>query len=332
VRSKLEVGVVMLVVLLLGGADFFAGTAWRAVTGMGAQSVLGIHHEWWLYHLSGIPLQYSSIVTALLWAPNQAIATFLVAALLGDGDGVGALWLALCSYCLLALWSPLGMIGLLPLALYTAFRIVRTGLRAGASWVALGVCAASSIGIALYLATDVPATGLAVAGLSQRLATAGDVLLFLLIELGPLVLLLRSRLLSDPIPRLCVTTLLVIPFLGGETPDFVMRASLGPLFVLAMIAARSVVESVHNRRGQQHAVVLALVLCTPTAISEVAFHLQAGSAIESAHPDDPARTSRWRAFAESPEVDLRQFLDACGWDYLPQYFSRRPSPILAATR
>ena len=37
--------------------------------------------------------------------------------------------------------------------------------------------------------------------------------------------------------------LLVIPFIGGETPDFVMRASLGPLFVLAVFAVRS------GRRG-----------------------------------------------------------------------------------
>ncbi len=159
----------MLVVLLLGGADFFAGTAWRAATGMGVQGVLGMHHEWWFYHLSGVPLQYSAMTTALLWAPNQAIATFLVATLLSDGDRVRTPWRALCSYCLLALWSPLGMIGLLPLALYTAFRIVRVGLRARAAWGALGASAASGFGIAWYLATDPPATGLAIAPIVARM-------------------------------------------------------------------------------------------------------------------------------------------------------------------
>jgi hypothetical protein len=120
--------------------------------------------------------------------------------------------------------------------------------------------------------------------------------------------------------------LLLIPFFGGDTADFVMRASMGPLFVLTLRSVETLavwrLQGVRNRG----LLVLALTLCVPTAASEAVYHFEDGSAHTRIRRGDPLSKKWYRAFAASTHIDAQQFFEICGWNYLPQYFTHR-TPI-----
>src|SRR6185436_9811487 len=107
-------------------------------------------------------------------------------------------WGAALGIALLALWSPFGLVGLLPVL---AWRLVRSGRE----WVSQPALAAAGalllvplvLGAARFLASELPSTGLALpswAVLSGRLATG---VVFVGLELLPCVLILGRRLWRD---------------------------------------------------------------------------------------------------------------------------------------
>lgn len=310
------------VFLILGGADSFAEHGYRALDGLPAVPWLGLHFENWAYHATQRPLEYSSILTALVWVPHQSIAAFLVASLLVLSRGPQALRAAMVGYGLLALWSPYAMIGLIPLMLVRGLQDARF-LFTSRSGLCLIAGASFALLVAAYLSTDVPSAGACITCFTSRLGDLPDFFLFGLVELGVFVLILRRLIITDTTCLVSLLTLMLIPFMYGETADFVMRASMGPLFVLAIRSTQVVVAgSVAGWR--KAAQVAAICLCLPTAASEFTYQLQAGTTHGQFPESDPLGAKWIRTFATRTDYDAQSFFELCGWGYVDQYFAKRP--------
>jgi hypothetical protein len=309
--------------LCFAGADLLAENAVRLVQQRTIADIFGLHYEGWFAEETGMQLQYTSMLGLLLWVPHQAIATMLVASMLAIDRSPGALPRSLLAFGLLALWSPYGMIGLLPLV---AVRVLQSATElqepAAALQAATGLAFAAAV--AAYLSTDTPQNGMCISCAPARFASAGHFAIFLTVELGAILLILRRRL-HDTAVVVSTLTLAVIPFFYGEAPDFVMRASMGPLFILAMRCTETLV---HWRRASTldrwlYAVALSLML--PTAISEVTFHLSGGSAHRRLDDHDPLKRPWYTTFAGTHDVTAKRFFEICGWRFYPQYFTaKRP--------
>lgn len=317
---------VPLLLLAMAGADAYAEQVLRALLERPAVPWLGMHFEAWAYNSSGLPLEYSSLLTALAWVPHQAIATFLVCGLMAmpsarRNAGQMALGLGL-----LALWSPYGLIGLLPLALLEAWSR-RQELRKADVMTCLLFATLFTLVVAWYLSADLPQAGACFSCVPARLGRWGDYLPILLVELLPFALLLRARLWRDAQCRVALLCLLVLPLLHGETPDFVMRASLGPLFLLSLRSIEVVLAWAPGLRPRL-AIVAALVLALPTALSEAVYLRQGGAAHRELAARDPLAARWMKLVATERSYSAQQFLDLCGWQFLGQYFSRQaPGPL-----
>jgi hypothetical protein len=151
-----------------------------------------------------------------------------------------------------------------------------------------------------------------------------DFVPFLLVELLPFALMLGRRVITEPLLGTAATILVLIPLVYGDVGDFVMRASLGPLFVLGLAATRTVMDEwAAARRRLLHAT--ALLLCVPGAISEMVYLRTAGEAHFSFASWDPLRAAWMTDFAYGDQVTAKEFLDRCGWRFMPQYFTaKRP--------
>lgn len=206
------------------------------------------HLEWWAGSY-----QYSSMTTQLFWVPNHALAAWLVVGLLYRN-------VALAPFCTVlpilvvaaALWSPLSAIGLVPFVLWK----VGTGMLRSRSWdlVSPKIWApalAVGVVVAAYLELDtghIP-KGLAVAGRS-----AGAVAMalsqqaqFFLLEAGVIgFAILTIRRTSEVIIALLILAMLPFAYLGPAN-DFVMRASIPSLAVLAIGACLALAEPAAHR-------------------------------------------------------------------------------------
>jgi hypothetical protein len=200
----------VLLVLLLGGADFYAENLYRLLYQWPIQFTLGLHYAQWTHYFLAVPLEYSSFLTALAWVPHQSIATYLVAAMLaGTGDRRSTAG-SLLGYGLLSLWSPYGMIGLSPLLAVVALQR-RRDFSARDTWVAAGAGAGFAAIVISYLSTDLHSAAMCLECVPSRLRYYPQVVPFLALELAPFVLLLGKRLLDDPACQVCFITLLLIP-------------------------------------------------------------------------------------------------------------------------
>lgn len=318
----------VLLLLLLGGADALAESVIRASAHLQQAPWLGIHFENWALDFRQ-PLQFTSGLGNLAWVPHQSIATYLVAATLLLDRSEGSLRRGILSYGLLALWSPFGMLGLLPTLLLRVLPRWRL-LRDRRSVVAIVGGAAFALLIASYLATDATPAAICLQCIATR--SAADVMfyaIFLLVELSSFVLLLRGRIGRDAYCAVACATLVVLPFLHGDSADLVMRASMGPLFVLARRAADTLFG---QPRPMAHwlAVCLGLAICLPTTISEAVFHLEKGRAHAALDANEHYELNQklYRTFSLSSTIHVPEFLTACGWQYQGQYFSTvRPTVI-----
>lgn len=314
--------------LLLAGADGCIEYGLRLL-GFAALPGPGLHTEWWMLDWFGILWQFTGPLAALTWVPHQAIATFLVAFALARRPEQ-APWGAALGLAVLALWSPFGLVGLLPvLAWRLAWSWREWWGRRELRWLALaGLLLLSPLVFAAvrFLSSELPATGLVLptwAAWRSRLAPG---VLFVALELLPCALILGRRLWADGLLRLCMLELLVIALLGGgEPPDFVMRASAGPLAIIMVHA--SVGFSVRWAQGKRAAglALVGLAISLPTSLNEALYHLNGGAAHRALPIDDVMRNPSRVAFSERSEVSVPEFFDACGWRYLPQYFVRRPA-------
>ncbi len=241
----------LLTAVLALGSTLFAGTRRRIIAlavfvAFSGMDVVGA----WLAdglplpdHLEAWPgaLQYSSHVTQIFWVPQHALAGWIGAlgfALWRDrGLPLGA---ALALVPLTVFWSPLGALGVLPFAALAGMAaIARRELRV--SDVALPALACLLVAPALlYLSADMGGVGAKAVALRLN-----EYLAFEALEAAPLLLVARwatkTRRLGWATWALIAAMLLLLP-LGqiGWASDFVMRASIAPIALLALMVADAV--------------------------------------------------------------------------------------------
>ncbi len=230
----------VLVVVLFSGLDVI-GTLLHAPA-LPAHWDVTRHLEWWARRY-----QYSSMTTQLFWVPNHALCGWVAMGLLMRSPR-GALEPMLPILIVaVALWSPLTALGLLPFALLRVIESIRSArslqLARPHVWAPAAIV---GMVVAAYLTLDsshiprrwtVGSGG--VGGALLDLARQAE---FFLLEaglVGAAILALRS----SRAVVLALVTLALLPLVSfGAANDFVMRASIPSLTVLAMEASRALAE------------------------------------------------------------------------------------------
>lgn len=252
--------VVLAMFVAFSGWDI-VGTMWigRSYVPPGT-SRFAPHIEWWAY-----PLQYSSLITDLFWAPNHALPAWaLVAGYLAWRNAAASSLHLAALLGLTLLWSPLIVMGALPFVLLAGLADIgrkRMGAFAPATLVPL---AASLLPVAIYLTLD---DGKVIHGANWM--SSGDFLhryaRFTLVETFPLLLIgLTWAGAQEREARIdfliCAVLLVAIPFyrIGGSN-DFMMRASIFPITLIFVIAAQGLSSTPYSE-GRQRILVSLLVL------------------------------------------------------------------------
>jgi hypothetical protein len=196
---------------------------------------------WGLESWAPLLLQYSSHLTQLFWTPNHALPGwwFAILALLWARSEID-ISLLIVSFAALLLWSPLAMMGAAPFVAYFALsRPLRNILSAPTLLAA--AAAVCFVPIAIYLTVDAGAVPHRwMFGVEGFVATY---FIFLAIEIPHSLVLAAAWSWIDRTDRrilaLAIALLAAIPFYSiGTSNDFVMRASIVPLFLLAFAFAR----------------------------------------------------------------------------------------------
>jgi hypothetical protein len=272
------------------------------------------------------PLQYSSVITLIFWVPQHAIAGWFCALLfLLYRRGSITLGSLAASVPLAAIWSPLGVIGAIPLVAWAGLRAIhgRT-LR----WinVATGVAA---------LAVAVPALAYLAADAQQLPAGPQGVrpltfVIFLLLEVSPSLWILYRlraplRFGLDTLVLVMAMLVLIPLFHIGAGNDFAMRVSIAPLAVLvALLASGLTADEARISRPTGIAIAVLLSLGAVTGAAEVARALRLAPAPppQCSLPGAWVRQSGWIA-------DISTYLARAG--AMPSWL-RRDTPTLIDPR
>ncbi len=267
-----------------------------ALVGWPARSLAAIFAEYHLANWAGL-WQYTGNASLLFFVPNQAVAGWLVTAIVADHARPGRAPLPVAAVAALALlWSPFVAVGALPLLLAALLaaerprcRAVRTqltavnaaGLVAAAPVVAYFAARLRPLALpAPYHPAQPPGTRggfwfvpahAPIAGFLARYAV------FTLCEFAVLWVLLLRAARDDPheAPRRALlwaagTTLLVLPvFHYGLYNDLVMRASVPALFVLQIGAARALTRRPRAPAALAIAAVLAVGALYPANLLRI---------------------------------------------------------------
>jgi hypothetical protein len=156
---------------------------------------------------------------------------------------------ALCFF-----FAPLASLGLLPYLLLEWFQQMRAAIKnplQGIRFDLLLTGALIFIVSYLFFSSNTAAQERGFQALALK-----DVLVFFLLEGGILWLLLAPRLWRDPLWALTGILLFFIPFIQlGSGRDFVMRASIAPLFYLILLTGEALTTKTHRsfREEQRHA-------------------------------------------------------------------------------
>ena len=251
----------LLGVIVAMGAGLFA-TARQRWIGLGVfwafsgMDVLGqiIAHKSLALHLEAwASMQFSSHVMQILWAPQHAMAGWIFAVfyLLWRMDRMPPLVL-FAVLPLLALYSPLALIGCVPFAAH-AFVVAVAGrtLRvADVLWPML--VALMCLPSLLYLATNSGEVG---GGVAHTYFLSGYPL-FILIEIGGYLMALWALRKDQPFgvvtTGIVVAVLLAVPFGQiGDGVDFVMRVSIPALAMMAVMMGRILGDAMPTPAGRE---------------------------------------------------------------------------------
>ena len=258
--------IALLVFLLFSGLDLVGQLIVDAAVVLDPRS----HLENW-----SKPLQFSSTVTLAFWVPQHASAGWCGAILfLLRQRRIVSLASFLTPLPLLALWSPLALIGLLPFAAYAlasslALREVRPR-----DLLLPALSAALSLPALLYLQAGSGAVGMRFYPIPPL-----EYLRFQILELLPFaapLLVLSWRKGTERGPLLLATSiLLIVPFVQiGTSSDLMMRGSIPALAILAALTAEALsgLRPGERRpiRASRGILVTALALGSITGAHEVA--------------------------------------------------------------
>lgn len=316
--------VLALVFVLFHGADILPNLLLDARAGAGLLASWGRGGEWW-----DRLFQYSGHVTALLWAPNHALPSWLAALLLvRHARAPGYPRMAALPLAAAAFWSPIGAAGaaLLTLAALARGGAWRRALAARGNWMA----AVFALPLCLYLtagAGEVPHGVL----LAERppLEALGRWLAFLAVEVlpwaAPAALLLRGAWLF----RAAVAALCLLPlYVFGPGNEMASRGAMAPLAVLAVTAGAALLVPWAEARSRPAWVALrvAAVLAVVGAATEASLLLTrpawtasaACSVPEAAHQSVFDESTDWSHYlAPWPDAALRPWLERPALQPLP---------------
>jgi len=256
-RSALRLGGSLMataVIVLFSGLDV-VGTLLHA-PGSAAHWDFTSHLEWWAERY-----QYSSMTTQLFWVPNHALCGWVAMGLLWRSPR-GALEPMLPILIVaVALCSPLTALGVLPFAWLQAGAAMRGSLELAHPrvWIPASIV---GLVVAAYLTLDssrIPrgwTVGSGGAALSDLARQAEFFVLEAGLVGGVILALRRSRAVV-----LALVILALLPFVRfGAANDFVMRASIPSLAVLAMEAARALAEPAVSAAGPAKKMLLGVLL------------------------------------------------------------------------
>jgi hypothetical protein len=188
-------------------------------------------------------LQYSSFTTQLFWVFNQAVPAWLCVILIASKLKPGQ---AVLIWGLSFFLAPLASPGLLVYMLIDWFEAARIDIKGWLKNFRFELLIAAVLVVApsyLYFSSNTAAQER-----GFQLLPPGDLLIFLLLEGGVLWLLLAPRLRREP--RWVATGLLLfsMPFIQfGSGRDFVMRASITPLFFLMIWCGETIFQHLSPR-------------------------------------------------------------------------------------
>jgi hypothetical protein len=188
-------------------------------------------------------LQYSSFTTQLFWVFNQAVPAWLCIILIMNGlkRGQDALIWAICFFL-----APFASIGLLPYLIIEWFEGMRINFRDFLKEVRFELIFAGLLIILtswIFFSSNNAAQERGFQALALK-----DLLIFFLLEGGLLWLFLAPRLWREPRWMVTGVLLLLIPFIQfGSGRDFVMRASIAPLFYLMVWCGEAIFQNITTR-------------------------------------------------------------------------------------
>jgi hypothetical protein len=186
-------------------------------------------------------LQYSSFTTQLFWVFNQAVPAWLCITLLADESPITN---KLFTFSLCLFFAPLAALGLIPYLLIEWFK--QTDFKSPFKNLRLDLLLASGI-IALvsffYFSSNTAAQERGLQAIALK-----DFFAFFLLEGGIFWLLLAPLKGRDPHWVVTGLLLVIIPFIQlGSGRDFVMRASIAPLFYLMMMTGEAIFQKTAPR-------------------------------------------------------------------------------------
>ena len=256
--------------IALGVFIIFSG--WDLV-GTAIYSALGANLSWDHIERWNFSYQYSSHVTQAFWVPQHAIAGWACAlAFLLWRKGLVPIGFFAAMIPLVAIWSPLAIIGAIPFAILAALQQLRRGAFQLADIAIAGLALIISIPALLYLKIDAASVGMHFTfahPFAWLLCVALEVLPFA----WPLIRDRASPVSDRPTVLLIFFLLIAMPLVQvGSNSDFQMRASIMPLALLS-IAFASWISMLMAERPARKAVIayaiVAIMLGAPTPLLEV---------------------------------------------------------------
>jgi hypothetical protein len=219
-------------------------------------------------------LQYSSFTTQLFWVFNQAVPAWLCCALILESNSVlfeqhkqysMAFSQKILIWSLCFFFAPLASIGLFPYLVIMWFK--QTDFKSPFKNIRLDLLLSS--GIIVLISYLFFSSNSAAGQRGFQSIAIGDFLAFFLLEGGILWLLLAPFKWRDIRWVITGIFLLVLPFVQiGSGRDFVMRASIVPLFYLMIMAGEVIFQS-RTSRFHRVAIVVILVIGAFTPLFEI---------------------------------------------------------------
>jgi hypothetical protein len=247
---------------LVALAVFILFSGWDVV-GTTFYSALGQHLSWDHLEPWNQGLQYSSNVTLAFWVPHHAIAGWTCAVVfLLWRKGLLPVGFFAASIPLVAIWSPLAIIGAVPFALLAGFDALRRRFFDLNDIAIAALCVAIALPALLYLQIDAASVGmhfLPADPLVWVLCVALEVLPFA----WPLLREQGSSGVDRPVLLLILLLLLVMPLVQvGVNVDFQMRASITPLALLSLYFAQWICGFLKEKPVRTAAIAYAVVAIT----------------------------------------------------------------------
>ena len=250
-ESKRERAIALAVFILFSGWDLL-GTA--------IYSALGANLSWDHIERWNFSYQYSSHVTQAFWVPQHAIAGWACAvAFLLWRKGLVPIGFFAATIPLVAIWSPLAIIGAIPFAVLAGFELVRRRSVDLNDVAITGLALALAVPALLYLQIDA-----AKVGMQLRITYPWAWLFCVGLEVLPFAWpLLRepaSPMTDRPVVLLILLLLTAMPLVQvGVNSDFQMRASIMPLALLSIYFAKWILRLVSEKAAHKAAIAYALV-------------------------------------------------------------------------